>query len=191
MDKAAGYEMIWGNCSDIFDRGRGIKDVTFVYFIGERDGGCLKIGKAVDPIARLRGMQTGNPRRLVLEQVLFGDISVEKLFHELWEPFAIPSERNKGKVNERGAGTEWFRPEVREKLFPVVSVASQFQLDVLESPAESGMIEINDLERAVWDAHLYLGEVKNAHDETVFLAGGAGYNFQHRSRVQAWIRDAA
>lgn len=136
-------------------------------------------------------MQTGNPRRLTVEHVLFGDVGVEKLFHELWEPFAIPSDRNKGKVRERGAGTEWFRPEIREHLFRVVDYAAALQLQVMDTPGEDGIIDVNELERVVFEAHLELGQVKNAHDEMAFLAASAGYRLTHKSRVHQWIRDAA
>lgn len=62
LDKANGYELDWDRTPRIFEVARGINNVSFVYFIGERDNGPLKIGKAVDPINRLRAMQTGNPR---------------------------------------------------------------------------------------------------------------------------------
>jgi hypothetical protein len=41
-------------------------DEGLVYVIAERDGDHCKIGVATDPIKRLRGIQTGNPRPLAI-----------------------------------------------------------------------------------------------------------------------------
>lgn len=63
IDKAKGYEIIWPQVSQLFEAVRHFDNPSFVYLIGEADG-PLKIGVSKDPIARLRGMQTGNPQRL-------------------------------------------------------------------------------------------------------------------------------
>ncbi len=39
---------------------------AWIYFIQQGDDGPIKIGTAVDPVARLRLLQTGNPERLTL-----------------------------------------------------------------------------------------------------------------------------
>lgn len=192
MDRATGLEMDWKRTQGLFNRARSIDNVSFVYFIGERDGGPLKIGKAKDPIGRLRTMQTGNPRRLKLEHVLLGDVRTEHLLHEIWEPLSIPSDRNKGRVKEKGAGTEWFRPEIRDELLPTIDAACWLQEEVLAKPGEDGVIEVHDLERAVWEAHLEHGCVRNANDPTILLAAGAGTTLRGRgSRVHFWMYEAA
>lgn len=162
LDKANGYEVIWPNVSALFTAYRGMS-CSFVYFIGERDGGTLKIGRAKNPIDRLRSMQTGNPRRLVLEHVLVGGNDVEKLFHEIWEPFAIVSDRNKTAVKDRGPGTEWFQPEIRETLFPVVAAAASRQIALRE---EDRPLVVEEFELAAWKAHVECGTVLNSHDPT-------------------------
>jgi hypothetical protein len=83
LDKAKGYEVVWQQVSPVFESARGVGGISFVYFIGESDDGSLKIGTSKDPISRLRGMQTGNPRRLRIEHVLVGSSHLEKLLHEI------------------------------------------------------------------------------------------------------------
>ncbi len=68
---------------------------TGVYFIQEADG-PIKIGIAADPVGRLRGLQCGNPRELLilgwieaparLEPVLHSHLSAHRLTGEWFEP---------------------------------------------------------------------------------------------------------
>src|SRR2546423_1912720 len=107
IDKAHPREVIWANVSEIFETSRGIKGCCFVYAIGEDGDGPVKIGKAKDPIKRLRTMQTGNPRRLRIEAAIVGDRHIEKLLQEIWEAHAIRSIRQETK-KDAPPGTEWF-----------------------------------------------------------------------------------
>jgi hypothetical protein len=152
-----------------------------VYFIGETDDGPLKIGVSKDPISRLRGMQTGNPRRLRLEWVLLGGLAIEKLLHEFWEPFAVLSARSVGKVGA-APGTEWFNPEVRNELVPIIAAAVEQQLLYLQE-ATTTYAE-DDLERIIRDAHADSGFVAQGRDEVRLLAHTAGYVIASRpSRI--------
>src|SRR6185437_3940876 len=56
----------------------------FVYFAQEVDGEAIKIGTASEPWARLVGLQTGNPRKLEIRQLVVGGAPVETRFHRLW-----------------------------------------------------------------------------------------------------------
>ena len=134
LDKAKAWEIDWPTVAPMFEATRDLhtrrRVPTYVYFIGEEDEGAIKIGFGKDPIARLRSMQTGNPRRLKVEGLLVGTMHLEKLLHELWEEFAIIATGRRGKVDVL-PGTEWHRPEVRQTLFPIVKTAMQLQLDYL------------------------------------------------------------
>lgn len=145
LDKATAAEVVWDQVSDLFNLARGIGDVCFVYVIAEADDGPVKIGVAKDPISRLRAMQTGNPRRLRLEYVLLGDKTLERRLHEYWEPWAIRSSRNSKKA-DTAPGTEWFKPEVREKLFPIMETAADTQWDFVFSV--DGEITLDHLDRS-------------------------------------------
>lgn len=52
-----------------------------IYVIGERRTGEVKIGTAVDPVARLAQLQNAHPRRLVLQLALPGNEREEKHLH--------------------------------------------------------------------------------------------------------------
>ena len=181
LDKARTYEIAdWGQVTPLFKATRLIANPTYVYFIGQKDG-PLKIGLAKDPVARLRGMQTGNSRRLRIEYVLMGDRSTEKLLHELWEPFAILSEGSKRRVAGPGGkapGTEWFRPEVCEQLFPILDTAVEKQLAQF-----GGDIYLTSLGQAIRDAHIEHDHVAQGRDHVWNLAPVAGYSVARPSRL--------
>lgn len=178
IDKAKAYEVVWNQVSGLFDASRNYVDSCFVYIIGEEDDGPLKIGYSKDPIARLRTMQTGNPRRLRIEYALVGDMRLEKLLHELWEPFAIISSRSAGKPNA-APGTEWFTPMARETLLPILADAAHRQSERLRTPAAG----FDELEQIVRDAHADSGFIARGRDEVRLLAQGAGYVVQRPSRI--------
>jgi len=67
-----------------------------VYFIQQINGGPIKIGKANDPLARLKILQAGNPNQLVLIGVCKASHMGEKLFHKLFDKYSL--------------GREWFEP---------------------------------------------------------------------------------
>jgi hypothetical protein len=120
LDKAKGYEVVWKQVAPLFRRGaRPTATPRSSTSSAKADDGPIKIGVSKDPISRLRTMQTGNPRRLRIEYVLMGDTNIERLLHELWEPFAIFSARTAGKP-DAAPGTEWFTPDTRKALLPIV-----------------------------------------------------------------------
>lgn len=172
LDRAKGYEVAWQQVAPLFEAAREIEDVSFVYFIGEDgDDGPIKIGVAKDPVSRLRGMQTGNPRRLRIEQVLIGRCHLEKLLHELWEPFVIKSVRAQRTVGA-APGTEWFRADARPQLLPIIATAAAEQVSyLLQAEGEVGA----ETERIVRDAHVAHGFVAQGRDVSRTLARGAGY----------------
>lgn len=179
LDKAAGYEVVWQQVSTLFEAARRIQDMQFVYFIGEPDDGPVKIGTTKDPIARLRKMQTGNPRRLRIEHVLVGDESVEKLLHEFWGSHAIYAPHRRAKAMT--PGTEWFEPTIRAELFPIIETATEHQAAFLTEA--KGDIPIDSLERLVRQAHIALGFIAKRYDEGRLLAAGAGYVVRRPSRI--------
>lgn len=183
LDKAHGYEIMWPRVSPLLEACRRVEDASFVYVIGEtEDAGPLKIGVAKDPIARLRGMQTGNPRRLKIEGVLLGDRELEQLLHEMWEFYAIPSVRQRGKV-DAAPGTEWFRPEIREAILPIIETAAEGQLKHL-GRHEGGPVYCEDLSTIVRAAHGQHGVVATKRDEVRLLARTAGYvSATRKSRI--------
>lgn len=156
LDYAKAYEVIWDQVVEIFEAVSSAQNPAFVYLIGEEDGGAVKIGTAVDPIKRLRTMQTGNPRRLRVEWVLAGDRDLERMLHRLWKPLAITSGQHRAMQrrwpdSQRTAGTEWFQPEVRKELFPIIRTAVALQLEHLK--AAKGDVFLEDVAALVVKAH--------------------------------------
>lgn len=176
LDKAQGHEVIWLQVNEMFEATRGGHSFSYVYFIGEVDSGPVKIGVAKDPITRLRGIQTGNPRRLCIEFVLVGDLDTERLLHEMWESYAIPSP----VYRKRGPGTEWFRPEIREDLYPIVIMAMTNQVKAIQSNAE---VSVEEMEHCIREAHLAHDFIVRGRDEDRYLGSGAGYVGPRKSRI--------
>ncbi len=174
IDKARGHELVWDQVGYFFESVRGAQDCSFIYFIGEADAGPIKIGVAKDPIARLRGMQTGNPRRLKVEWILIGDGHAEKLLHEFWEPFAI---RSAAKANKVGAapGTEWFKPEIREKLYPIVETAQAEQAALVHEHDRDRGLTFDAMEQIIRDAHKHHDFVAQGRDNPRLLGAQGGY----------------
>jgi len=180
LDKAKGYEVVWNQVSGLFDAVREFSNPCFIYLIGEADDGPLKIGLSKDPLSRLRTMQTGNPRRLRIEHVVVGDMALEKLLHELWEPFAIKSAAKAGKPNA-APGTEWFTAEARETLLPIIADAARRQVEHLHST--EGDVTTDTLEKIVRDAHAESGFVARGRDSVRRLGASVGYAVQRPSRI--------
>lgn len=178
LDKARGGEIIWDQVAPIFEVASDIRDMKYVYFIGEGDGGPVKIGTAKDPILRLRQMQTGNSRKLKIEHALIGDSDVERLFHEIWRDHRLTG--------------EWFRPEIREALYPVLDSARLRQCayiwkaDEERARTDEGVaIRIEDLCECVKDAHGDHDVVMRIAHRPRFLAAGGGYvTYGGRSRIE-------
>ena len=145
LDRAAGFELDWEWVPPVCDAARHLPEPCFVYFIGERDGGYLKIGTAKDPVGRLRELQTGNPRSLSIEYVLLGDRELESLLHSLWQEYGVLSMRSRD--------TEWFRPSIREPLTPILALAIEQQITAMEQ----GNTALPELQNIVRLAHLVHG----------------------------------
>lgn len=181
IDRALGTELDWQRTSPIFAAARADDFRSFVYVIGEENDGPVKIGKAADPIDRLRTMQTGNSRRLRVEAVLIGDRLVERLLHEIWEPHAIRSVRKRGKV-DAPPGTEWFNAEIRRDLLRAIETAAADQIAALE--ISSAVESYEDLARIVLEAHRKHHDLVVHHrDEVRLLAEGAGTVVQRGSVI--------
>lgn len=173
IDKAKPYEVEWASVSGIFSATRTLSNVRFVYAIGEKNG-PIKIGVAKDPISRLRSMQTGNPRRLRVERVVCAEMETEKLLHELWEEFAIVAPHRKGKVDV-APGTEWFRPEIRKELFPILEGAVEDQLEYLDLSSRDAPPSFAGMDRIVRHAHWHAGVEPKGRDHVLLMASGGGY----------------
>jgi hypothetical protein len=63
-------------------RGRLGGSPSFVYVVQGEPGTPIKVGVAKDPMARLRGLQTGNPQRLRILCVIPGDHALETALHD-------------------------------------------------------------------------------------------------------------
>jgi hypothetical protein len=152
IDTANPRQLIWKEVAPVFEACRHVANPTYVYFIGEKDDGFLKIGLAKNPFKRVSDMQVGNPRRLRIERLLMGDKFVESLMHELWFEYRLFADKKHKSARGRPR-TEWFRPDIRQKLFPIVDDAREKQIALMAS-AEEGAIDLADLERIVRQAHV-------------------------------------
>jgi len=152
LDRAHGQDLIWENVTPLFEAARKVKAPSFVYFVGEEDEGPVKIGVAKDPLKRLISMRSGNARHLLIEYVLVGDTRAEKLFHEYWEPLRIRAMKSR-KALHLDHGTEWFAPEIRAKLYPIVAELAEAQVDLLEE--NSSPLDELSLIRLAHELHGY------------------------------------
>lgn len=180
LDKAYAHEIDWPQVAPVFDAARDIGNPSFVYLTGEQPDGPVKIGVAKDPISRLRGMQTGNSRRLRVERLLIGDRDIEQLLHQIWRRFAIVSAVQAGKP-DAPPGTEWFEPEIREELFPVVDTAVRGQIEYVAEG--SGELDLTRFERIIWQAHGAHDAELNRPDVPRLLGAVGGYYRPRRVRV--------
>lgn len=64
----------------------------WIYFIQEEGGDAIKVGFANDVDERLKQLQTGNPRRLILLVAMPGDSAMEAVLHRCWERYRIRGE---------------------------------------------------------------------------------------------------
>lgn len=125
--------------------GQRVGQMMFVYFVGEEANGAVKIGKARDPISRLRGLQTGNPRRLTIERLIYGDEVVERLLHAYFRPHRLYG--------------EWFSADARPQLFEAADEIS------VRQRALDAEITIGELLTTVGGAMEALGYVQVRDDE--------------------------
>ena len=65
------------------------KDNDHLYFIQSDNTGSIKIGRSIDPEKRLKDLQTGNPNKLKLIQVIENKGYLEKPLHKELKQFKI------------------------------------------------------------------------------------------------------
>lgn len=65
---------------------------SWVYFIGRKSDGALKIGLSGDPTTRLRDLQVGSPEELEFVVAVTGDLAVELMLHQAFAPDRIRGE---------------------------------------------------------------------------------------------------
>lgn len=94
--------------------------MSYVYFMRERGGGPVKIGKANNPGARLAQFQCGNPRPLEIVGVCKAGHLAEKLFHGLFADLSL--------------GKEWFAQHDRLDAFIAKLPTWSQVLDGIEPP---------------------------------------------------------
>jgi hypothetical protein len=75
---------------------RAAYEGNIVYFIQAVDGGPIKIGHAVNPIARLRELQTAHHKELRILAVMDGGIAKEKEIHDIFADSRVRGEWFKG-----------------------------------------------------------------------------------------------
>lgn len=167
LDRASGFDVTWENVQPLFEAAKRLESPSFVYLIGEEDEGPIKIGVAKDPIKRLWGMRTGNPRHLLIEYVIAGDVRAEKLLHEMWEPLGIRSKKNRNRTDTR-PGTEWFAPEIRKRLFPVIAEIAEAQVYLIQEGQPSDELSL------IHEAHQLHGIKPHFREKVLTLAHG-GY----------------
>lgn len=168
LDRASGFDVTWENVQPLFEAAKRLELPSFVYLIGEEGGGPVKIGVAKDPIKRLWGMRTGNPRHLLIEHVIVGDIRAEQLLHEMWEPLGIRSKKNRNRTDTR-PGTEWFAPEIRKRLFPVIAEIAEAQAYLLQESKEPDELSL------IHEAHRLHG-IEPHYREKVLTLAQNGYH---------------
>lgn len=178
VDKAKGWEINWKTVAPVFEATRHVGNCCYVYAIAEADDGPVKIGHSKDPIARLRTMQTGNPRRLRIEHVIVGGLNTEKFLHEVWLEYAITSANPRTKLPEAAPGTEWFRSAAREKLLPVMASASTFQVEYIEETSGTDISQ-SVLNEALRRAHGVHEVEMRGRDVVWFLAATGSAPAKH------------
>lgn len=65
-----------------------VESKTNIYFIGNAELGCVKVGKSKNPEKRLADLQVGNSHKLVLYGVM-EDVSdnLENMLHKILQPY--------------------------------------------------------------------------------------------------------
>lgn len=63
-----------------------------IYFILNEENQHIKIGYSVNPLKRIKALQTGNSYNLEILTVIEGDISMEKLLHKKFKNYKIKNE---------------------------------------------------------------------------------------------------
>lgn len=172
LANAHASEINWSHAAPLL-KGRRRGQFPFVYFVGEEEKGPVKIGTAADPIARLRGLQTGNPRRLRIERLIYGDRVVEKLLHGYLSAFVVGGKRQATTFKATHAkDTEWFIAEARPNLIYVADAVLVGQRQV---PHVDGEVMLEDFTQSVHETMQDLGYELHESEPLRLLARGPGY----------------
>lgn len=172
LSAAHGTEINWERVPQ-FLRGRTTRSATFVYLIGEENDGPVKIGFAADPIRRLRELQTGNPRRLRIECLIFGNATTESLLHGYLQPHVIPGKRTTSELNPTyNRETEWFKAEARDEIIRCFIAIASDHLAVVDQDFATDIDLINE---ALGDLMTELGYEIRLGDTVHQLAKSGGY----------------
>lgn len=177
LSNAYAGEINWQPAAEMFAAAKRTGCVSFVYFIQEQqedeeEVGPLKIGTALNPIKRLRALQTGNPRRLWIERLLIGDRKLERFLHESFQAYAITDGRNRSSVYNAvyQMETEWFKADTTDWLLGVAERMAALQLTSIESIPENRTVQgIGQVA-----SEMLKSFPKRGHDDLVLLAVGAG-----------------
>jgi len=173
LDGVQASEINWEPVADMLDHACGRPSGAFVYFIAEHPDGPLKIGTAADPIKRRRQLQTGNPRHLRIEQLIYGERRVEELLHRTFVGQVIRSGRERRtQLDGRFAmDTEWFSVEGRPLILAAAEEIAQRQIAIEDATNMQ-------LGQAVLDVVEGLPIERVVGDEVRLLGQGAGYVVQ-------------
>jgi hypothetical protein len=112
----------------------------FVYFIRElRTDGAMKIGKAYNPGQRLKELQCGNSRELILETVILASENTERQLHDRWRDFAW-------------VGGEWFDGGYIAAISAYASETAEAQIESHQA-GERNLVALTDhLIEDLWPA---------------------------------------
>ena len=70
----------------------GKRPRSWVYFMGNREAGILKIGSSRTPKSRLRELQVGCPYKLSILYMLPGGVKLERLLHDIYSRYKMNGE---------------------------------------------------------------------------------------------------
>lgn len=113
-------------------RSDDLRQAGLVYFVREGHDGPIKIGYALEPIQRLKSLQIGNPRLLVLVGYFPGDVAMERRLHARFADWRLNG--------------EWFSPDA-PGLVDLAKAAGQIRkaidggLDALPMPLVERALE--------------------------------------------------
>lgn len=169
-----GTEIDWEHVQPVLNRAIP-GQMPFVYFIAEPDDGYIKIGTAMNPVKRLRDLQTGNARRLRIERVIYGDQQIERLLHAYFRPWMAEGRQIATTIYKtaRARETEWFKPASREALLQAADVIWRHEQQI--ERVDGNGITGEQLQAAIGAAMIELGHTLRREDEIRLLAQGPGY----------------
>lgn len=166
-------EINWEHVTPVL-KGAQRGDIPYVYFIAEPDDGHLKIGTAADPIKRLRILQTGNPRRLCIERVIYGDTVHERLLHAYFKPWmADGKQRTTNFKPSHAKDSEWFLPAARKRILEAAELILLYQQHLPHT--DGGGLTVEELGGAINNAMSALEYELHEQDEARLLGRIAGH----------------